>query len=43
MTVGETRPDQSTGLGPWAIVAIVVVVLLLVAIAVVAASASGVA
>ena len=42
MTVGETQTDQSTGLGPAAIVAIVVVALLLVAIAVVAASASGV-
>jgi hypothetical protein len=42
MTVGQTQSYQSTGLGPWAIVAIIVVVLLLVAIAVVAASASGV-
>ncbi len=41
-TVGETQPDQSTGLGPRAIAAIVVVGLLLLAIAVVAASASGV-
>jgi hypothetical protein len=42
MTVGETRADQSTENGRWAMVAIVVVALLLVVIAVVASSAAGV-